>query len=58
LKIAGIERLAGDFFDAVDTASAFTGSMKNFLAVHGERKGRDLKCVAYLRIFGLSFSGK
>ena len=66
LDVAGVDRLAADLFDGVDAMRIGADDIQVLLDVHDRReklKGHDeLVTVAlnrsYLRILGLSFSGK
>jgi hypothetical protein len=66
LDVAGINRFAGYFFDAIDSMRIGPRDFISVLRLHGVRQKSaghgEIFTVAvgqrYLRIFGLSFSGK
>ncbi len=66
LDVAGVDRLAADFFDGVDAVRIGADDFQVMLGLHNglqKRKGHgEFATVAraqrYLRILGLSFSGK
>src|SRR5581483_7364227 len=64
LEIAGVKRFARDFFDAVDAVRARPRDRvagffhRDAPEKKPRRTGRRGRLAAYLRIFGLSFSGK
>ena len=65
LDVAGVDRFAADLFDGVDAMRIGADDCEIPISLHGvSRKKATVssspwpKTAGYLRIFGLSFSGK